>query len=337
MTAPLLSIRGVAVTFSSRSGGGRTKVRAVDHVSLDVNPGEIVGIVGESGSGKSTLARVIAGLVEPSAGAVLFDGADLPSRKRPVKLRRRIQMVFQDPYSSLDPRMSVRQQLTEVLSVHGLVPHSGIENACVALLTQVRLPPSLLDARPRQMSGGQRQRVAIARSLAVRPDLLVADEPVSALDVSVQAGVIRLFAELRNELGLALVFIAHDLAVVRHLCDRVAVMYMGRILETGTTEAIFRTPRHPYTRALLAAIPRLRPTASATTAPVIGEPPSLARLPSGCRFRTRCPLAVSICKQVEPPLVSLSGAEEHQAACHLAATTDQQASSPGPERAHAGK
>ena len=322
MTAPLLSLRQVSVTFASRHGGGRNKVRAVDNVSLEVKPREIVGIVGESGSGKSTLARVIAGLVEPAAGELVFDSADLPFRKRPVALRRRIQMVFQDPYSSLDPRMTVRQQLAEVLSVHRLVAPRAIEAASSALLEQVHLPASILDARPRQMSGGQRQRVAIARSLAVQPDLLVADEPVSALDVSVQAGIVRLFAELRRKLGLTLVFIAHDLAVVRHLCDRVAVMYMGRIVETGATDAIFLAPCHPYTRALLAAIPRLRPAGGAAQLPATGEPPSLVRLPSGCRFRTRCPLAFATCAETEPGLVSVSDQEWHLAACHLAASAE---------------
>lgn len=325
MTPPLLSLEAVTVTFPSRHDRKTAPLRAVDRVSLEVGVGEIVGVVGESGSGKSTLARLVAGLLEPAEGALFFAGARLPSRKRPVALRRRIQMVFQDPYSSLDPRMSVRQQLAEILGVHRLAPRNRLEEACRALVEKVHLPASILDARPRQMSGGQRQRVAIARSLALAPDLLIADEPVSALDVSVQAGIVRLFAELRKELGLTLLFIAHDLAVVRHLCDRVAVMYMGRIVESGATEAMFTSPRHPYTRALLAAIPRLRPAEGGTVAAPPGEPPNLIRLPSGCRFRTRCPLAFDLCARAEPPLVAVPGSNAHLAACHLAISAPQPA------------
>ncbi|MGH7058393.1 MAG: oligopeptide/dipeptide ABC transporter ATP-binding protein, partial [Acetobacteraceae bacterium] len=311
-------LKTVTVAFGMRGVGRRAPLRAVDRVSLEVARGEIVGIVGESGSGKSTLARLIVGLLAPAEGEIIFGGAALSSARRPAGLRRRIQMVFQDPFSSLDPRMSVGQQLAEILRVHAIVPRRRTEEACRALLVQVHLPPELMDARPRQMSGGQRQRVAIARSLAVRPELLVADEPVSALDVSVQAGIIHLFAELRSTLGLTLLFIAHDLAVVRHLCDRIAVMYMGRIVESGATEAIFRAPRHPYTRALLTAIPRLRPTEAAREASPIGEPPSFIRPPCGCRFRSRCPLAFGLCEHTEPELVAFPDSG-HAAACHLAA------------------
>lgn len=317
MTKPLLSLREVTVRFGARSGGRRAALVAVDRVSLEVARGEIFGIVGESGSGKSTLARVIAGIVTAAEGELVYDSQKLSAGKRPISVRRRIQMVFQDPYSSLDPRMSVRQQLAEILRVHRLVPARGVEAACRALLDQVHLSPSLLDARPRQMSGGQRQRVAIARSLAVQPELLIADEPVSALDVSVQAGIVHLFGELSKELGLTLVFIAHDLAVVRHLCHRVAVMYMGRIVESGVAEAIFGAPQHPYTRALLAAIPRLKPGSGMAHAILGGEPPSLVRLPSGCRFRNRCPLAFAACERAEPALVPVAGFPDHLAACHL--------------------
>jgi oligopeptide transport system ATP-binding protein len=321
MTDSLLQLSGVTVIFRSRRGN--PPLRAVDRVSLTVSRGEIVGLVGESGSGKSTLARVVVGLCEPVDGSGRFDGTPLTVRDRPAVLRRRIQMVFQDPYSSLDPRMSVRQQLAELLRVHRVVPRSQVESRCVDLLSQVHLPSELLRARPRQMSGGQRQRVAIARALAPAPELLVADEPVSALDVSVQAGIVRLFGELRRQLGLSVLFIAHDLAVVRHLCDRVAVMYMGRILEEGPTADVFNNPRHPYTQTLLHAIPTLK-SAEIRPAPALsGEPPRLARVSSGCRFRDRCPYAEGVCGTSEPELLEVGnpGASAvHRSACHFSST-----------------
>jgi len=230
-------------------------------------------------------------------------------------------MVFQDPYSSLDPSMTVRQQLTEILKVHDAVPEAQRKAHCEKVFAQVELSPSLLAARPRQMSGGQRQRVAIARALLLSPELLVADEPVSALDVSIQAGIIQLFADLRSRLGVTIFFIAHDLAVVRHLCDRVAVMYMGKIVEEGVTSELFANPRHPYTRALLDSIPRLQPDAHEEVVAPEGEPPSLARLPSGCRFRSRCPFATEKCALEEPPLIEVTSSAAdslHRAACHYA-------------------
>jgi len=316
MTAPLLELDQASVTFRSRRGG--VEVRAVDRVSLDVNAGEIVGLVGESGSGKSSLARLTVGLNRLAAGAVRFGGAPLPAGRWPAGLRRQIQMVFQDPYSSLNPRMTVGQQLSELLRVRAGLPRAAVAERSAELMRQVHLPVELMRARPRQMSGGQRQRVAIAKALTLGPDLLVADEPVSALDVSVQAGVIKLFAELRRELGVAVLFISHDLAVVRHLCDRVAVMYMGRIVEHGPIGEVFADPRHPYTRALLAAIPRVSAATPAGTAGVEGDPPSLTRLPSGCRFRSRCPMAREGCQQEEPELRQPAGsAPDHLAACHF--------------------
>ena len=316
-----LELRDVTVTFQSRRGKQRTALRAVDGVSITVTKGEIYGLVGESGSGKSTIARLIAGLNDLSGGTLTFDGEPLKGKDRPRPLRRRIQMVFQDPYSSLDPRMSVQQQIAELLKVHRAVDRNQIKETCLKLLEQVHLPASLLKARPRQMSGGQRQRVAIARALALKPDLLIADEPVSALDVSVQAGIVHLFAELRRELGLTIFFIAHDLAVVRNLCDRVAVMYMGTIVEEGTTNEIFTNPSHPYTRALLLSIPRLKPDLSELSAAPTGDPPSLARLPSGCRFRSRCPYATTRCEESEPSLLVVNeddSESNHRAACHYA-------------------
>jgi oligopeptide/dipeptide ABC transporter ATP-binding protein len=324
MSDNILDLNDVTVSFMARRGGTKTPVHAADHVTLDVRRGEIFGLVGESGSGKSTLARLIVGLNAASGGTVIFDGEVLGNKKRLRSMRQRIQMVFQDPYSSLDPRMSVRQQLMEILKVHGAVPDNERKAHCEKIFAQVELPTSLLDARPRQMSGGQRQRVAIARALLLSPELLVADEPVSALDVSVQAGIVQLFADLRTRLGVTIFFIAHDLAVVRHLCDRVAVMYMGKIVEEGTTSELFSNPRHPYTRALLDSIPRLLPEAHEEVVAPEGEPPSLARLPSGCRFRSRCPYATEKCATDEPELIAItSGASDspstsHMAACHYA-------------------
>lgn len=321
MSENLLELNDVTVSFMARRGGTKTPINAADHVSLSVRRGEIFGLVGESGSGKSTLARLIVGLNSAASGTVVFDGEVLANKKRPRALRRQIQMVFQDPYSSLDPSMTVRQQLTEILKVHNAVPDAERKAHCEKVFGQVELSTTLLSARPRQMSGGQRQRVAIARALLLSPELLVADEPVSALDVSIQAGIIQLFADLRTRLGVTIFFIAHDLAVVRHLCDRVAVMYMGKIVEEGVTSELFANPRHPYTRALLDSIPRLQPEVYEEIVAPEGEPPSLARLPSGCRFRSRCPFATEKCAQEEPPLIDVTSSPEgslHRAACHYA-------------------
>ncbi len=321
MSENLLELDDAVVTFRTRRGRHRDPLRAVDGVTLSVRKGEIFGLVGESGSGKSTLARLVVGLNDLAGGSVRFDGVPLVTRHRSLEQRRRIQMVFQDPYSSLDPRMTIYQQLGELLRVHHSVGRAEVEATCQKLMAQVHLPASFLSSKPRQMSGGQRQRVAIARALALQPDLLIADEPVSALDVSVQAGIIHLFAELRRELDLSILFIAHDLAVVRHICDRVAVMYMGRIVEEGTTVEVFESPSHPYTQALLRAIPRLTPNAQEPIAALAGDPPSLSRLPSGCRFRTRCPFATELCASSEPnlALVDEDDGEPHRAACHYVA------------------
>ena len=321
MTGHILDFNDVTVSFMARRGKTKKPINAADHVTLSVRQGEIFGLVGESGSGKSTLARLAVGLNNAASGLMVFDGEVLANGKRLLALRQRIQMVFQDPYSSLDPRMSVRQQFMEILKVHNTMPASERAAHCEKIFAQVELPVSLLDARPRQMSGGQRQRVAIARALLLSPELLVADEPVSALDVSVQAGIVQLFANLRSQLGVSIFFIAHDLAVVRHLCDRVAVMYMGKIVEEATTDELFRNPRHPYTRALLDSIPRLVPEAHQQVDAPEGEPPSLSRLPSGCRFRSRCPHATEKCASEEPSLLDLAVGDvsaPHLVSCHYA-------------------
>ncbi len=255
-SSPLLAVQDVTVRFRVGLGRARSMITAVDAASLEVGAGRIRGLVGESGSGKSTLARVICGLHPTDGGSVIFDGQPLPYR-RSREQRRRIQLVFQDPYASLDPRMTVGQLLGELLRYHKIVPRAAVRNRCRELLELVRLPAELLDARPAGMSGGQRQRVAIARALALEPRLLVADEAVSALDVSVQAGIVNLLADLRDELGLTILFIAHDLAVVRSLCDDVSVIIDGTIVEHGSRDAVFSDPQHPYTEQLLAAVPRL--------------------------------------------------------------------------------
>jgi len=313
--------------FPLRGGFGRRLrrqppqvLRAVDGVDLHVREGEMVGLVGESGCGKSTLGRCIVGLYEPTAGEVRFRGELLPA-KRDRETRRQIQMVFQDPYSSLNPRMTVGQMLGELLRVHRLVPARSIEERSKELLDLVGLAERSLDAYPRQFSGGQRQRVSIARALALDPTLLVADEPVSALDVSVQATVLNLLEELRAKLSLSILLIAHNMAVVRHTCERVNVMYLGRVVETAPTETLFSNPRHPYTRGLLRAVPRLAPGRERETAAVAGDPPSPVDLPSGCRFHPRCPVAQqTICHRDDPMLTEGPGGPGHSAACHYAWT-----------------
>jgi peptide/nickel transport system ATP-binding protein len=313
--------------FPLRGGLGRrlrreplAYLRAVDGVDIDVHKGETVGLVGESGCGKSTLGRCIVGLQVPLAGEIRYAGAALPA-KRDRATRRKIQMVFQDPYSSLNPRLTVRKMLKEILLFHDLVPRTSVEERCRELLDLVGLGPRSLDAYPRQFSGGQRQRVSIARALALEPELLVADEPVSALDVSVQATVLNLLEELRARLGLSILLIAHNMAVVRHVCDRVAVMYLGRIVETAETGDLFNDPRHPYTQGLLSAVPRLVPGRVRTAVAVVGDPPSPIDLPTGCRFHPRCPIAQQPrCHEEDPALVAGPDRAAHLAACHFAWT-----------------
>jgi peptide/nickel transport system ATP-binding protein len=315
---PLVELQGVHVHFPVRRRGARAVewLRAVDGVDLVVEAGEGVGIVGESGCGKSTLARVIVGLQEPTSGSLVVAG-ERTGANRSAVVRRRVQMVFQDPATSLNPRRSVRSVLAELLRAHGLATGSEAEARVRALADLVGLPRRTLGAQPRELSGGERQRVAIARALAVEPDVLVADEAVASLDVSVQAAVINLLADLRRQLGLTLVFISHDLGVVRSLCDRVAVMYLGRIVEDAPAELLFAGPGHPYTRALLAAVPRLGEGGDRRAPALEGEPPSPLAVPPGCRFHPRCPVAVDVCHHDEPPVV-VDG--PHSTACvHAAA------------------
>ena len=327
---PLLEVRGLAMGFPLRGDLGRRLrrqprpfLRAVDGVDLEVRKGETVGLVGESGCGKSTLGRCIVGLYAPTAGEILYEGAPLPVQ-RDQATRRKIQMVFQDPYASLNPRMTVRQMLEEILKVHHVVPRSRVEDRSRELLDLVGLGPRSLDAYPRQFSGGQRQRVSIARALALEPELLVADEPVSALDVSVQATVLNLLEKLRAKLDLGVLLIAHNMAVVRHVCDRVSVMYLGRIVESAEVEMLFTNPRHPYTQGLLSAIPRLVPGRASTAVAVVGDPPSPVDVPTGCRFHPRCPMSQQpLCHEEDPTLVGGSDSN-HLAACHFAWTAAPQ-------------
>lgn len=324
MIAPLLELQGVGMQFAPPPSPidlllrrGPDSLTAVDDVSMTINAGEAIGLVGESGCGKSTLARCIVGLYEPTAGALVFEGKPLNSRRSQSE-HRRIQIVFQDPYSSLNPRKTIRQMLTELLRVHKMVPSSQVEPRCQELLDLVGLTVSTLDVFPRQLSGGQRQRVSIARALALEPDILVADEPVSALDVSVQATILNLLSRLREQMNLTLVLITHDLSVVRYICDRTAVMYLGRIVEFAETETLFRDPRHPYTQALLSAVPSIDPNQKRIAPPIEGDPPSPYAIPAGCRFHPRCPRRQDICTLVDPPFEPGKERPHHLAACHFA-------------------
>ncbi len=315
MSAPLVEAVGVSKVFPGRGTFRRgPPVQAVRDVSLFVGRGEAVGLVGESGSGKSTLGRMLLGLMPPSNGTIRFDGNSLPlSGAAWRRMRQRMQIVFQDPYASLDPRRRIGPQIDDAMRIHGTSP-AGARSRTQFLLAEVGLDPSHAGRFPHEFSGGQRQRIGIARALASGPDFLVADEPVSALDVSIQAQIIQLLAGLRARLGLAMVFISHDLLVVRHLCDRVVVLYLGRVMEEGAAEAVFARPAHPYTRALLSATPRLRADERAERILLAGDPPSPSAPPSGCVFRTRCAHALPACAEAVPPLRAVNNGS-HRVAC----------------------
>jgi oligopeptide/dipeptide ABC transporter ATP-binding protein len=318
---PLLDIEHLQVLFPIKSGliidRQVGQVHAVDDVSLALREGETLGIVGESGCGKTTLIRTLVRLIEPTSGAIRFRGEDITfaDRNRLEPIRREMQMVFQDPQASLNPRKRISQILATPLRIRG-VERDQIESETRALLTRVGLAPEHMGRFPHEFSGGQRQRIGIARALAVNPRLILLDEPVSALDVSIQAQVINLLDELQDELKLSYVFVAHDLSVVRHVSDRIAVMYLGKVMEVSPAEELYTKPIHPYTSALLGAIPIPDPNEnrSRTRQVVTGEPPNPIRPPSGCRFHTRCPRASQICSRVEPQLTEYAGG--HLAACH---------------------
>ncbi len=318
MTDAVLEVDGLAKYFRTTRGFPRpvtTTVRAVDGISFRVQAGEAFGLVGESGCGKSTAARAILRLIEPDAGRVRFKGTDVrAARAAPlIALRRRMQIVFQDPYSSLNPRRTVGQALTEPLVVHGIARGAAARARTIALLGEVGLPPESFDRYPHEFSGGQRQRICIARALALEPELIVADEPVSALDVSVQAQVLLLLKGLQERHRLAFLFVSHDLGVIRWFCTRVAVMYLGRIVEQGLVADVLAAPRHPYTRMLRDASPIPDPMRRGALPRVTGEIPSPAAPPRGCHFHPRCPYASDICRTTPPEWQEAAG---HGTACH---------------------
>jgi oligopeptide transport system ATP-binding protein len=329
-TVPLVTVEDLVITFevAARNWGWKPQgLHAVDGVTFSIARGESLALVGESGSGKTTTGRALLGLYRPSRGTVLFEGTDVSTLKGGAlkQFRSRSQMIFQDPYASLNPRMKVGTIIAEPLRAHGYGSHGRRNERVRELLGLVGLPPDSADRFPYAFSGGQRQRIGIARALALGPDFVVADEPVSALDVSIQAQIVNLLTDLRDELSLTMVFIAHNLAVVRHVATRVAVMYLGRLVEVGSREELFEQPAHPYTRALLRAIPPPDPSAGWNGEDVAlhGDIPSPMNPPSGCRFHTRCPEAVEICRRVEPEMQTWPSGR--QVACHLAVSPSDSA------------
>ena len=318
--APLLVTHGLRKYFRVGAGvlsEGTAAVRAVDGVDLEIRAGETLGIVGESGSGKSTLGRLMLRLLEPSAGRVLFDGKELGGLPRGElrALRRRMQIVFQDPYASLNPRMRVGRIIGEGPSVHGLASGAELRDRVLTLMNRVGLGADAYERYPHEFSGGQRQRIGIARALALGPQFILADEPVSALDVSIQAQILNLMIELQDEMNLTYAFISHDLRVVEHVSHRVAVMYLGRIVELAPSAEIYRAPRHPYTKALLSAVPRIEKGERRERIVLHGDVPSPISPPSGCPFHPRCPVADARCSTEVPELTDHGGG--HHAACHL--------------------
>jgi oligopeptide/dipeptide ABC transporter ATP-binding protein len=319
-TEPLLSVRNLKKYFPIRRGvlsRVAAHVKAVDDISFDINKGETLGLVGESGCGKTTAGRAILRLIEPDAGTVRFDGIELLllNKQELRRKRRDMQIIFQDPYASLNPRMTIRAIIGEPFAIHRLASGSEREHRVADLLKTVGLDPAVLNRYPHEFSGGQRQRIGIARSLALKPKLIVADEPVSALDVSIQAQIINLLADLQQQFGLTYLFISHGIPVIEHISTRIGVMYLGKLVEVGTSAQICLAPRHPYTQALLSAVPVPDPAAKKNRMVLRGDVPTPIDPPSGCRFHTRCPVAVDRCKVEEPPLRKVEYGRD--VACHL--------------------
>jgi peptide/nickel transport system ATP-binding protein/oligopeptide transport system ATP-binding protein len=316
----LLKVEDLAVYFPVRKGVFSKiagYVRAVDGVSFTIRRGQTLSLVGESGSGKTTTGRAILRLVESTRGTVTYDGQNLLEldSKKMRSLRKEMQLIFQDPYGSLNPRMTVASVLSEALSAHGLRPKEQHRERVLELLNIVGLPPEAADRYPNEFSGGQRQRIGIARALAVEPSLIIADEPVSALDVSIQAQILNLLKDLQETLGLTYLFIGHDLSVIRHISDHVAVMYLGRIVEIGTVDDVFNNPTHPYTKALLSAVPTPDPTVKTDRQILTGDIPSPIDPPGGCYFHPRCPDCVSVCREQQTQLVNRT--DTHKISCHV--------------------